>query len=88
MPPVQTAKPDGAKIRELMQARGYTGVTHFARAISRPRQSIWNIIGYEPQTSLWYLRQIARGLGARVSDISDWTGDDDTESDAETKIPA
>jgi hypothetical protein len=88
MPPVQTAKPDGAKIKELMKARGYSGVTHFAHAIGRPRQSIWNIVGYEPQTSLWFLRQIARGLRVRVSDISDWTGDDDTGSDAETKIPA
>jgi hypothetical protein len=75
MPPVQTAKPDGAKIRELVEAQ-YGGVTHFARAISRPRQSIWNIVGYEPQTGLVFLGQIARGLGVRVSDISDWTGPD------------
>jgi hypothetical protein len=76
MPPIQTAKPDGAKIRELMKARGYGGVTRFADAIGRPRQSIWNIVGYEPQTGLGFLRQIARGLGVNVSDISDWTGPD------------
>ncbi len=88
MPPIQTARPDGAKIRELMNARGYSGVTDFARAISRPRQSIWNIVGYEPQTGLWFLRQIARGLGVRVSDISDWAADDDTGSEPEPKVPA
>ena len=59
-----------------MKARGYSGVTSFADAIGRPRQSIWNIVGYEPPTGLAFLRQIARGLGVKVSDISDWTGDD------------
>jgi transcriptional regulator with XRE-family HTH domain len=76
MAPIQTAKPDGAKIRELIKARGYSGVTDFANTICRPRQSIWNIIGYEPQTGLVFLRQIARGLGVTVSDISNWTGGD------------
>lgn len=101
MAPIQTAKPDGAKIRELMKARGYGGVTAFAESIGRPRQSIWNIVGYEPQTGLVFLRQIARGLGVTVSEISDWTGPDpdtirarrwlpgdDTRSDAETKALA
>jgi hypothetical protein len=76
MPPVQTAKPDGAKIKELIEAQ-YEGVTHFARAIGRPRQSIWNIVGYEPPTGIRFLRQIARGLRVQISDISDWAGDDD-----------
>jgi transcriptional regulator with XRE-family HTH domain len=87
MPVVATAKPDGAKIRALIKERGYT-VTEFARKIGRARQSIWNIAGYELPVSITFLRQIARELGVKVSEISDWTGDGDMESDAEMKVPA
>jgi DNA-binding XRE family transcriptional regulator len=100
MPPVPTAKPDGAKIGELIRERGYT-VTDFARKIGRHRQAIWNITGYAPDTSITFLRQIARELGVSLSDISDagddepettnprrWAAGDDTGSEPEPKVPA
>jgi transcriptional regulator with XRE-family HTH domain len=87
MPVVATAKPDGPKIRQLISERGFT-VTDFARRIGRARQSIWNITGSELPVSITFMRQIARGLGVKVSDISDWTGDDDTESEPEMRVPA
>jgi plasmid maintenance system antidote protein VapI len=80
MPNVPTAIPDGPKIRELIRERGYS-VTGFARRLGRHPQAIWNITGYEPPTSEKFIRQIARELGVRPSDISDM-------SEPEPKAPA
>jgi hypothetical protein len=85
MPLVPTAKPDGPRIRELIRDRGYS-VTDFARRLARHPQAIWNITGYEPPTSEKFIRQIARELGVRPSDISDMTDED--VSDPEPKAPA
>ena len=101
MPPTITAKPDGEKIRDLIdewaKARRRAGsltrrqgaVTPFARKIGRPRQSVQNIISYEPDTGRTFIRQIAAELGVKPSAISDMPPeDDDTESGAETKALA
>jgi hypothetical protein len=98
MPNVPTAIPDGPKIHALIRERGYS-VTGFARRLARHPQSIWNITGYEPPTSIAFLRQIARELGVRLSDISDaaddrpettnprrWVAED--VSEPEPKVPA
>src|SRR6266704_326730 len=88
MPPIPTAIPDRTKIRALTWERGYS-ISGLARKIGRPPATLWAITGGKPRpTGVPLLRQIAHGLSVRVSDISDWDGDDDTESDAETKIPA
>jgi len=90
MPAVPTATPDREKIRKLIWDRGYT-ITDFARKIGLQPQSVWEITGRTPKPVgiSKYLRPIARGLRVRVSDISDWAGDeDDVWSGAETKIPA
>ncbi len=58
-------------------------------AVRPPRQSVQNIISYEPDTGTAFIRQIATELGVDVSDISDMPPeDDDSESDAETKVLA
>ena len=75
MPLVPTARPDGPKIRELIRERGYS-VTDFARRLARHPQSIWTITGQEPPTSKKFIRQIARELGVKPSDISDMPDED------------
>ena len=88
MPPVPTATPDRVKIREMIRERGT--VAAFARKLGRHPQSLFDLANTSRQmdVSVTFLRQIARELGVKVSDISDWTGDDDSESDAEMKVPA
>ena len=87
------AQPDGPKIRALIIERypelsHAQAVRHVARKISRHPQSIYVIEGRadKPAASKTFIRQLARELGVRPSEISDM--DDDSESDAETKIPA
>jgi hypothetical protein len=87
MPPVPTAQPDGVKIHALIKARdGETyAVERFARRIGRHPHSIWNLIqGRNAGTA--FLRQVARELGVRPSEISDM--DDDAGSEPEPKVPA
>jgi IS30 family transposase len=80
MPPVPTAKPDGPKIHALIRERGYS-VTDFARRLARHPQSIWVITGRtdRPVASKKFIRQIARELGVRPSEISDMEDDDDAQ---------
>jgi hypothetical protein len=85
MPNVPTATPDGPKIRGLIRERGYS-VTGFARRLARHPQSIWTITGQEPPTSEKFIRQIARELGVKPSDISDMPDED--LSEPEPKVPA
>jgi hypothetical protein len=85
MPLVPTARPDGPKIRGLIRERGYS-VTDFARRLARHPQSIWTITGQEPPTSKKFIRQIARELGVKPSDISDMPDED--VSEPEPKVPA
>ena len=87
MPPLPTAQPDGPKIHRLIKERGYS-VTDFARRIGRHPQSIWVITGRadRPVASTRFIRQIARELGVKPSDISDMA--DDIESDPEPKALA
>ena len=88
MPVVPTARVDGPKIRELIWERGYS-IASVARKIGRADQSLWDITsGGKQRISVTFARQIARELGVKVSDISDWTGDDDIESEPEMKVPA
>lgn len=76
MPDIPTAIPDRAKIRALIWERGYS-ISGLARKIGRPPATLWAITGGRPRpTGVPLLRQIAHGLSVRVSDISDWDGDD------------
>ena len=87
MPDIPTAIPDRAKIRALIWERGYS-ISGLARKIGRPPATLWAITGGQPRpTGVPLLRQIAHGLNVRISDISDWDGDD-IESGAETRISA
>ncbi len=71
MPPVPTASPDGPAIRRLIRERGYT-VTGFARKLGRHPDSIWTMCSTrKPPTGIVFIRQIARELGVKPSDISD-----------------
>ena len=76
MAPVPTAKADGAKIRELIRERGT--VAAFARKVGRHPQSFWDIANpnRDLNVSITFLRQIARELGVRLSDISDASDDE------------
>ena len=87
MPPVPIAQPDGPEIRRLIRARGYS-VTDFARRLGRHPQSIWVITGRadRPAASTRFIRQLARELGVKPSDISDMP--DDTGSEPEPKALA
>ncbi len=86
MPPVPTALPDGPAIRALIRERGYT-VTDFARKLGRHRESIWVMCGpRKPPTSHAFLRQIARALDVKPSDISDM--EDDSEEPIAKRCPA
>jgi len=94
MPDVPTALPDKVAVRALIRARGYT-VTEIALKIGRPAATIYAITGRRKArpTGLGILRQLADALSTprrpvRLSDICNWTGDDDIGSGAETKIPA
>jgi transcriptional regulator with XRE-family HTH domain len=78
--------PDGPKIRGLRVGLGLTTAEVAAR------------VRYDPQTirraerggsvSDVLVSRLARTLGVSMRDISDWDGDDDIESGAETKVPA
>jgi hypothetical protein len=93
MPAKPTAMPDKATIRALIWKRGYT-IAGLARKIGRPTSTIYAITGKPPApVGVDLIRQIAHGLSTpakpvKPSDISDWTGDDDTESEPEPKVPA
>jgi len=92
MPDVPTALPDKAKVRALIKGRGYQ-IDGFARNIGVSPWTLYSITGRQRRTSLKMLRRIAAGLSTparpvRLSDISDWDGDDDIGSDTETRIPA
>lgn len=84
MPDIPTALPDKAKVRALIWQRGYT-IEGVARQMGRPTSTMYAITGRrKPKpTGLKILRQLADVLSTpsrpvRVSDISDWTGDDDS----------
>lgn len=81
---IPAAKPDAQRIRELVAATGLSQAD-FARTIGRPPRSLYGLLNDNPprQASIPFIRQIARGLHVKPSDISDWTGDDDV-SDPET----
>jgi hypothetical protein len=94
MPDTPTALPDKAKIRALIRERGYE-IGDLARKMGRPPATLYAITGRrKPKpTGIKILRPLAEALSTaarpvRVSDISDWTGDDDTESEPEPKVPA
>lgn len=94
MPDVPTALPDRVAIRALIRKRGWR-IIDLARKIGCPPSSIYDLTGRITPLprSVALLRQIAAALSTpsrpvKVSDICDWTGDDDIESGAETKIPA
>ena len=75
MPAIPMCQPDGTRIRELLETRGYS-VAEFARMIGRRHErTIWNAIGDRP-VGVRYIRLMARGLRVKPSVISDWTGDD------------
>jgi hypothetical protein len=90
MPDIPSALPDKVKIRALIRERGYR-ITDIARKIGCPPSSIYDITGRNTPLprGVWLLRQLAQVLSTpkrpvKVSDISDWTGDDDIEPEPET----
>ena len=94
MPDIPTALPDKVRIRALIRERGYR-ITDLARKIGCPPSSIYDLTGRNTPLprSVALLSQVARILSTpaktvRVSDISDWTGDDDVWDELITKVPA
>jgi hypothetical protein len=87
MPPVPTAQPDGVKIHALIKARDSEAwaVERFGRRIGRHPHSIWNLIQGRTAGKA-FLRQVARELGVKPSDISDMPDED--MSEPEPKVPA
>jgi transcriptional regulator with XRE-family HTH domain len=88
MPDIPSAVPDKVKIRALIRRRG-DSISDFAREIGVHRDRIWDITsrGTPRPVAIRTLRPIARGLRVRLSDISDWTGDEDV-SEPEPKALA
>jgi hypothetical protein len=94
MPDVPSALPDKVRLRALIRKRGYRSID-IARKIGCPPSSIYDLTGRNTPLprSVALLSQVARILSTpakpvRVSDISDWDGDDDIESEPEPKVPA
>lgn len=93
MAPIPIAQPDGPKIRALIIER-YPELSHaqavrlVARKIGRHPHSIYVITGRsdKPAASKTFIRQLARELGVKPSDISDMP--DDIESEPEPKALA
>lgn len=93
MPDIPSARPDKVKIRALIRARGYK-ITDIAHWIGVPPSSIYDLTGRNipVRRGVPLLRDVAAVLSTpkrpvKVSDISDWDGDDD-ESEPEPKVPA
>ena len=83
-----TALPYKTKIRALIWERGYT-VEGVARKMGRPRATLYAITGRTTPkpTGVKILRELAAVLSTprnriKVSDISDWPGDDEPEAAA------
>lgn len=96
MPDIPVAVPNKALIRTLIYRRG-DSISDFAQEIGVPRDRIWDITSrtVSRPVAIRILKPIARGLSTRtrpvrISDISDWDGDDlwDDEDELEPKIPA
>ena|SRR5487761_1856515 len=97
MPDIPTALPDKVAIRALIRKRGYR-INDIARALGCPPSSLYDLTGRVRRRprSLALLRDLAAFLSTpkrpvKVSDISDWTGDDDEDdigNEPETKVPA
>lgn len=94
MPDTPTALPDRAKVRSLIRERGFS-IRGAARRIGRPPGTLYAITGrtVPKPTGVEILADLAALLSTpkhrvRVSDISDWTGDDDTGSEPEPKALA
>ena len=86
MPPVETARPDGPKIRQLIRTNGYS-VSGLARTIGRHPQTLSDVVrGRQASVSLPLLFQIARALHVKPQEISDYTAD--TGSEPEPKALA
>lgn len=89
MPDTPTALPDRAKVRALIRERGFS-ITGAARRIGRPRATLYAITGrtVPKPTGVEILADLAALLSTpkhrvRVSDISDWAGDDESEPEPE-----
>lgn len=76
---------DGEKIRRLRIEHGLT-MRQLAAQISVNQESVRRAEKGGPLGGVTTAR-LARALGVTMRDISDWPGDD-SESDAETKVPA
>jgi transcriptional regulator with XRE-family HTH domain len=79
--------PRGQEIRRLRVALGLTAAQLAPRVGLHPK-SLMQTESKNRRISDVTASRLARALGVRMSDISDWDGDDDTGSGAETKIPA
>ena len=76
MPATPSATPDGPKVRALIWATG-DPISDWARKAGVPAFHIYEITGRKPHPiSIRKLRPVAEALGLKVSDISDWDGDD------------
>lgn len=74
MPPVETVRPDGPKIRALIRANGYS-VSGLGRSIGRHPQTISDVVrGRQAAVSIPLLFQIARALHVAPGEISDYAG--------------
>ena len=78
--------PDGPKIRRLRVGLGLT-VRQVADRICFTPQTVRHSEHGRPVSDV-YISRLSKVLGVSMSDISNWTEDDDTGSGAETKIPA
>ena len=94
MPDIPTALPDRVKVRALIRERGFS-IGGIARRIGRPPNTIYAITGrtVPKPTGVEILADLAAELSTpkhrvKVSDISDWAGDDGTGSEPEPKALA
>ena len=78
---------DGPKIRRLRRELGLTAAQLGPQIGAHPK-SLLQIEANGRPISVYSASRLAKALGVHMSDITNWPREDDSESDAETKIPA
>lgn len=82
MPQIPAVRPDGDRIRALIEERGYRSVRAFALTRRRPR-TLMNVVYTGQNASVEYMKRLAKVLGTTLADITlPETGEDDENPEA------
>lgn len=84
---VPVCQPDGPKIRALIWDAGFS-VAGYARSVGRNPGSLAGIVYKRHRASIEFMRPVARGLGVRLCDISNWTGPEESQPETAGRLSA